>query len=172
MSGINEPSSAALAYHQKFNKEGYSLVFDFGGGTLDISVLDIFSNVLDVLSIVGDTNLGGIDIDEKIALDFLSKHNAIKRIKFDDIIELKTIAEKVKIDLSTNKKSKLTYMYKNKKYETEYTNQILTNISSDILKKIKNLIEIALIDAKLDKSKLNNVICIGDQVISYLYDNT
>ncbi len=68
---INEPSAAALAYRLSYGKEDKSLlVFDFGGGTLDLSYVECFENVIEIVAVVGDNYLGGDDIDQAIAAEF------------------------------------------------------------------------------------------------------
>lgn len=67
---INEPSAAALTARQKDEEECHLLVFDFGGGTLDISIVDCFENIVEITTIAGDNHLGGTDFDREIALAF------------------------------------------------------------------------------------------------------
>lgn len=73
---INEPSAAAIACH-KIGKDESFIVFDFGGGTLDVSVVDCFDNVISIVSIAGDNFLGGSDFDKAIAEDFASRKGLI-----------------------------------------------------------------------------------------------
>ena len=158
---INEPSAAALAYHLKYGKEGYTLVFDFGGGTLDISIVDVFDDIVDVISVVGDTELGGTNIDEAIAENFIFNHPDLLVLSENENVEIAHLAERTKSELSSLKESDLVYHYKNKTYESTYNNQLLTDICSPMLEKIKNLITTALSDGHIDAKDLDNVICIG-----------
>ena len=98
---VNEPSAAALAGRVKLEEEGVYLVFDFGGGTLDVSVVDVFENVIEIVAVSGDNRLGGNDFDRKIAEYFCSSHN----LEFQDLepnvqATLLRLAEKSKKELT------------------------------------------------------------------------
>ena len=158
---INEPSAAALAYYMKEHEEGYYLVFDFGGGTLDISIIDIFGDIVDVIGVSGDTALGGLDIDYQITDHFRGKHPDLLDIRKEDLDQLQLLAESAKIDLSEEKQVTLEYRYNDHLYTYDYDNQILTDICSQILIKIKRVIETALVDAGITADDLDQVICVG-----------
>ena len=101
---INEPSAAALAVCQIQNVEEASyLVFDFGGGTLDVSVVDCFENVVEIAAVSGDNHLGGNDFDLKIAESFCEKHGFVFR-EMDALkqVALLKAAEKAKCELTQN----------------------------------------------------------------------
>ncbi len=109
---INEPTAAALAFGFNRNVEGKLAVFDFGGGTFDISVLQVSNNVFDVLATGGDSYLGGEDYDNRIidwlVFSFAKEHGVDLRKERMALQRLKDAAEKAKIELSTVKEANLT----------------------------------------------------------------
>ena len=111
---INEPTAAALAYGMdKISDDKKIAVFDFGGGTHDVSILELGDGVFEVLSTDGDTHLGGDDVDQKIidwlAEEFKAEENMDLRKDPMALQRLKEAAEKAKIELSSSVQQKLTY---------------------------------------------------------------
>ncbi|MDD3923914.1 MAG: Hsp70 family protein [Erysipelotrichaceae bacterium] len=158
---INEPSAAALAYHHKNGNDGYYMIFDFGGGTLDISIVDVFMNVIDVQSITGDNNLGGVDIDNMIVDHFIKQFPNLRSINKDELSRLRSIAEQTKIKLSDLNEYELVFVYKNDIYRFKYDIQTLANICKDVLLRIKELLTRVLKDAQIDTIDLTAIIGIG-----------
>jgi molecular chaperone DnaK len=169
---INEPTAASLAYGlDKQDKEHTILVFDFGGGTFDVSILELGEGVFEVKSTSGNNHLGGDDIDEllmKFLADEFKKENGIDLLQ-DKVAKqrLKEAAEKAKIELSTSQKAAINLPFITadqngpKHLNTELTRAKFEELISDILDKLKGPTEQALKDSKLDTSAINKVIFVG-----------
>jgi len=168
---ISEPTAAALAYGIKTDKPQNILVFDLGGGTLDVSVLDIADGVYEVVSTSGDTNLGGDDWDNAI-VKYLSEQ--IKKESGVDLTgnkmaeqRLKDEAEKAKITLSSSLEAVITlpYIAVNANgpvnFETRLTRAKFEELTKDLLHRCETPISKALSDAKLTANDLNTVLLIG-----------
>lgn len=168
---ISEPTAAALAYGIKTDKAQNILVFDLGGGTLDVSVLDISDGVYEVVSTSGDTSLGGDDWDNAI-VKYLSAE--IKRQSGVDLSgnkmaeqRLKDEAEKAKITLSSSLEAVITLPYiavtssGPVNFETKLTRAKFEEITRDLLHRCEAPISKALSDAKLTSNDLNTVLLIG-----------
>jgi len=168
---ISEPTAAALAYGIKTDKSQNILVFDLGGGTLDVSVLDIADGVYEVVSTSGDTNLGGDDWDNAI-VKYLSEQ--IKKESGVDLTgnkmaeqRLKDEAEKAKITLSSSLEAVITlpYIAVNANgpvnFETRLTRAKFEELTKDLLHRCETPISKALSDAKLTANDLNTVLLIG-----------
>ena len=113
---INEPTAAALAYGlDKKGKDQTIVVFDFGGGTHDVSILELGDGVFEVLATDGDTHLGGDDVDEKIinwlAEEFKADENMDLREDPMALQRLKEAAEKAKIELSSSAQTEINLPY-------------------------------------------------------------
>ena len=169
---INEPTAAALAYGiEKTNKEQKVLVFDLGGGTFDVSILDMMDGTFEVLSTAGDNKLGGDDWDEKIiqwlieeikskeGVDLSSEKMAMQR--------LKDAAEKAKIELSGLKESLIQLPFIAQKdgnpvnFETTLTRAKFEELTRDLLEKTRIPVEQALKDAKLSANDIDKVLLVG-----------
>ena len=159
---INEPSAAALAYRQKSVRDGLNLVIDFGGGTLDVSILEAFDNIIDIIAIAGDNHLGGSDIDAAIVAAFLNEHPGLEG-HLSDIqrsILLKS-AEMCKIALTERQQAYLVYKHDNTEYSMLLDNDRLTQICSPMLIKLKDVIKRALQNAEKSMMMIDNVILVG-----------
>ncbi len=166
---INEPTAAALSYGMEKSNEHTILVFDFGGGTFDVSVLELGDGVFEVKSTSGDSKLGGDDIDD-IIIDYLSKEFK-KENGFDlreDLValqRLKDAAEKAKIELSSTQTTKINIPYVTadqtgpKHLDIELTRAKFEEICSHIFEKLKAPTKQAIKDSKLDK--IDKVILVG-----------
>ena len=166
---INEPTAAALAYGLEKSEEHEILVFDFGGGTFDVSVLELSDGIFEVKSTSGNSRLGGDDLDE-IIIDYLSKEfsksNSIDLKK--DLValqRLKDAAEKAKIELSSSQKTKISIPYITadesgpKHLEVELTRAKFEELAKDIFEKLKAPTKQAIKDSKLEK--ISRVILVG-----------
>ncbi|MCH7568801.1 MAG: molecular chaperone DnaK [Nanoarchaeota archaeon] len=166
---INEPTAAALAYGLDKSEEHEILVFDFGGGTFDVSVLELSDGIFEVKSTSGNNRLGGDDLDE-IIIDYLakefSKSNGIDLKK--DLValqRLKDAAEKAKIELSSLQKTKISIPYVTadqsgpKHLEVDLTRAKFEELAKDIFEKLKAPIKQAIKDSKL--KKISRVILVG-----------
>jgi molecular chaperone DnaK len=169
---INEPTAASLAYGiDKLEKEQKILVYDFGGGTLDVTIMEFGGGVFEVISTAGDTQLGGTDMDNAI-IDFIT--NDFKKKEGIDLkkdksafIRIRDAAEKAKIELSTSTATEvnLPYITANQEGPKHLVMQItraqLEELVSPIVEKTKVSITNALENAKLDKKDIDKVIFVG-----------
>ena len=168
---INEPTAAALAYGLDKNKTEKIVVFDLGGGTFDVSVLDISEGVFEVKSTNGDTHLGGDDFDQKIiawlleefkkqtGMDLSSDRQAMQR--------LKDAAEKANIELSSTTTTEISVPFITadqtgpKHLTTTLTRTHLEQLVEDLLNRTIKPMELALKDAGISVSQINEVVMVG-----------
>ncbi len=168
---VNEPTAAALAYGLEKDKSEKVLVFDLGGGTFDVSILEIGDGVHEVLSTSGDTRLGGDDFDEKImnwicdefkkqeGLDLRNDKQAMQRIK--------EAAEKAKCELSSVVETNINLPFITadangpKHLDLSLTRAKFEDLSRDLLERCKTPVEQALKDAGLSKGDINEVVLVG-----------
>lgn len=168
---VNEPTAAALAYGLDKSDDHTVLVFDFGGGTFDVSILELSEGVFEVKSTSGNNHLGGDDIDEKI-IDLLAesfkKENGID-LRQDKIAlqRLKEAAEKAKIELSSSQKTTINLPFITadqngpKHLNKEMTRAEFEKLIEDIIEKLKRPTEQAMKDAKMTSKDINRVILVG-----------
>ncbi|MGI6484059.1 MAG: molecular chaperone DnaK [Candidatus Dojkabacteria bacterium] len=168
---VNEPTAAALAYGLDDKKDQKVAVFDLGGGTFDISILEMGDGVFEVLSTNGDTHLGGDDFDQEI-IDYLAKEFEKKEgmdLREDKtaLQRLKEAAEKAKIELSTSEETEVNVPYitatdKGPKHLKEkLTRSELEKLTNDLIEKTVKPCEKALKDAGLDKKDIDEVLLVG-----------
>jgi chaperone protein DnaK len=169
---LNEPTAAALAYGLEKKTNEVVLIFDLGGGTFDVSILEVGDEVFEVLSTSGDTHLGGDDFDQCIAkyiiddfkktnpdVDLYKEKQALQRI-----IEA---SEKAKIELSTLKSTRISlpFIYIDgqtpKNIEIELDRSKFDTLTRSLLNKCKDPVQEALEAAKLTKSEIDQVILVG-----------
>ena len=168
---INEPTAAALAYGCEKKKNGTIAVFDFGGGTFDISILEIQDGVIEVKSTSGDNKLGGDDIDEQIInylIEEFKKDNGIDLRKNKMALQrLKEEAEKAKKDLSTLHETDINLPYITadesgpKHLSVKLSRAKLESLCGDIFKRLIEPCKKALSDAKISTSQIDEVILVG-----------
>ncbi|MGH7242470.1 MAG: molecular chaperone DnaK [Phycisphaerales bacterium] len=169
---INEPTAAALAYGLDKGKRNQKIaVFDLGGGTFDVSVLDIGDGVFEVLSTNGDTHLGGDDWDQRV-IDFLAEEFRKKEgidIRKDAMAlqRLKEAAEKAKVELSTMQETSVNLPFITADQNGPKHLQVTLNrakfesLCADLFDRLKGPCLSALKDAKLDTSKIDEVVLVG-----------
>ena len=168
---INEPTAAALAYGVDKKKNGTIVVFDFGGGTFDVSILDINDGVIEVKATNGDTSLGGDDIDEKI-IDFLiadfKKEQGVDLTQDKMALQrLKEAAEKAKKELSTLQETEINLPYITadasgpKHLSIKISRAKLESICSDIFNRLLEPCRKAIADAKIEKNQIDEIILVG-----------
>ena len=157
---INEPSAAAIACHE--DEFETFVVFDFGGGTLDVSVVDCFENVVSICSIAGNNQLGGIDFDKAIAMHFCQQnkidYNSLLRAEKESLF---LAAERVKIALQDNEEATMSLSIRGKLYSVKITNEILSLISKPILDEIREVIRRAVKDSGFVPSDIDRMIMVG-----------
>lgn len=168
---INEPTAAALAYGLDKQKEHKIAVFDFGGGTFDISVLEVGENVVEVISTNGDTHLGGDNIDQKI-MEYLiqefKKDTGIDVSKDKMVLQrLREAAEKAKIELSSTLETEINLPFLTadqtgpKHLVMKLTRAKLEALVGDILNKTLEPCKKALADANLRAGDIHEVVLVG-----------
>lgn len=169
---INEPTAAALAYgFDKKNKDAKIVVFDTGGGTHDVSVLEIGDGVFEVKSTDGDTHLGGDDFDNKIidwmSSEFKNEHGIDLKKDAMAFQRLKEAAEKAKIELSSTNQTDINLPYITAKDEQplhfvkQLTKAKFESMISDLVDRAINSCKSALSNAKLKPSDIDEVILVG-----------
>lgn len=168
---INEPTAAALAYGMDKKKSGTIAVFDFGGGTFDISVLEINDGVIEVKSTNGDTHLGGDDVDQKLikylADEFQKDHNIDLRKDSMALQRLKEAAEKAKIELSSLHETEINLPYITadatgpKHLVLKLSRAKLESLCEDIFRRLLEPCKKAMQDAQLSKEAIDEIILVG-----------
>ena len=158
---INEPSAAAIACHMDDEYETF-VVFDFGGGTLDVSVVDCFENVISINAISGNNHLGGIDFDRAMAEHFCSK-NGLNYNVLDPSFQQSILraCEQAKIKLSTQNVVKVSLVHLNKNYNCVFDENVLLNITKSLLDSCKIVIGKAVKDSDFSASELDSLILVG-----------
>ncbi|GHP10980.1 heat shock protein [Pycnococcus provasolii] len=168
---INEPTAASLAYGFEKGSNETILVFDLGGGTFDVSVLEVGDGVFEVLSTSGDTHLGGDDFDKRIvdflADDFKSAEGIDLRTDKQALQRLMEAAEKTKQELSSTTQSSVSLPFITatadgpKHIDTTITRQKFEELCADLIDRCRIPVESALSDAKLSLNEINEVILVG-----------
>jgi molecular chaperone DnaK (HSP70) len=176
---INEPTAAAICYGLGKNSTNIDniIVFDFGGGTLDVSLLNINDNVYEVLGSCGNNNLGGSDFDNKImeycVMEFLKENKDlvnqdnletfIEEINEDNLQKLKYLSEQAKIALSTNlnTKIKINNFYKNLNLNISLSREDFNMICQDLIRIIIKPINDLLENCNMQKKDINEIIMVG-----------
>ncbi len=168
---INEPTAASLAYGLDKKANETILVFDLGGGTFDVSILEIGDGVFEVLSTSGDSHLGGDDFDKKI-VDFMAaefqKSEGIDLRKDKQALQrLTEAAEKAKIELSSVTQADINLPFITatqdgpKHLELTLTRAKFEELCADLIDRCRIPVENSLRDAKLDKSKIQEIVMVG-----------
>ena len=158
---INEPSAAAIACHMDDEYETF-VVFDFGGGTLDVSVVDCFENVISINAISGNNHLGGTDFDRAMAEYFCLK-NGLDYNTLDSSFQQSILrtCEQAKIKLSTQSVVEVSLVHLNKNYSCVFDENVLFNITHSLLESCKNVIGKAVKDSGFSASELDSLILVG-----------
>lgn len=176
---INEPTAAALAYGLNKKKDHQIIVYDFGGGTFDISILDIEEDTIDVVSVGGDTHLGGDDFDQKImnwVIDKFKKEEGIDLSKDPLAVQrIKETSEKAKIELSTALETEINLPFITsdasgpKHLLYKLTRAQLENLVDEYIKKSIDIMKTAVEEAKevngkkITMDEIDEIILVGGQ---------
>jgi len=170
---INEPTAASLAFGLDKSKEDMKiLVFDFGGGTLDVTIMEMGGGVFEVMSTSGDTQLGGTDMDKVVidyVLDEFKKKEGIDLSNDNTAMaRIREVAEKAKIELSTVMETDINLPFIShdpssgaKNLELRITRAKLDELIGPIIERCRSSIEKALEDSKLTKSSINKIVMVG-----------
>lgn len=158
---INEPSAAAIACHMDDEYETF-VVFDFGGGTLDVSVVDCFENVISINAISGNNHLGGTDFDRAMAECFCLKNGLDYNI-LDSSFQQSILraCEQAKIKLSTQNVVEISLTHSSINYRCVFDENVLFNITHSLLESCKNVIGKAVKDSGFSASELDSLILVG-----------
>ena len=160
---ISEPTAAAVAYglYDK-TKDTSFLVFDLGGGTFDVSVLELYHNILEVRAVAGDNYLGGEDFTEVMAKLFLHKSGLqMQKLSEKDQVRLYRQAEKAKCAISDGEKVTMTFLYGEETREEQITAKEYEEACEELLMKIREPVKKSLADAGLKLSDIDEVLLIG-----------
>lgn len=168
---INEPTAASLAYGLDKKQNETILVFDLGGGTFDVSILEVGDGIFEVLATAGDTTLGGDDFDNVLVKwlmkDFKEKEGIDLSTDIQALQRLTEASEKAKIELSTVEKTTIHLPFITadktgpKHIEKELTRQIFEDLCQQLIDRCRIPVEKSLNDARLEKSDINEVVLVG-----------
>lgn len=170
---INEPTAAALAYGlDKAGKEQKVLVYDLGGGTFDVSILEIGDGVIEVIATSGNNHLGGDDFDQRLidwmAEEFKKQHGVDLREDRQALQRLRDAAEKAKIELSTKMETEVSLPFiavsptgQPLHLEMRITRSLFESLTRDLVEMTRGPIETALNDAKLSPQDIDEIILVG-----------
>merc|ERR1712224_936445 len=168
---INEPTAASLAYGLDKKQNQTILVFDLGGGTFDVSILEVGDGIFEVLATAGDTNLGGDNFDKILVnwlIDDFNKNEKIDLSKDVQALQRLTEAtEKAKIELSTIKKTQINLPFITadqtgpKHIDKELTRDLFEKLCNDLINYCKTPVEKALNDADITQSDIDEVVLVG-----------
>ena len=170
---INEPTAASLAYGLDKKKAHTIAVYDLGGGTFDITILELGDGVFEVKSTAGDTHLGGDDFDQKIISYLIEEFNKEQGVDLKNdkqaLQRLRDAAEKAKIELSSTTETEINIPYITadssgpKHLVMKLTRAKLEGLVSDLIEKSFKSVEQAIKDAKIEASKVDEVVLVGGQ---------
>jgi molecular chaperone DnaK len=168
---INEPTAAALAYGLDKNTDETILVFDLGGGTFDVSILEVGEGLIEVKSTNGDTHLGGDDWDERVVhwmLDGFKKEQGVDLSQDRQALQrLREAAEKAKIELSTMMETEINLPYITadatgpKHLQMRLTRATFEQLTDDLVERCRVPFQRALKDAKINSANLDQVVLVG-----------
>ncbi|BFL45965.1 Hsp70 family protein [Lactonifactor longoviformis] len=160
---INEPSAAALwARFQQGMEDAVFLVFDFGGGTLDVSIVDSFENIIEILSVSGDNHLGGDDFQGLLSENFCAEHH-LSADKLDP--QSKALLQKqallCKHKLTEQEEAQMSLHLHGSDYSSSYTCQKLLDISGPIFLRMQEVLRRAIVDSNYTLEEISQVIMVG-----------
>ncbi len=160
---ISEPTAAAVAYglYDKTQDTRF-LVFDLGGGTFDVSILELYHNILEVRAVAGDNYLGGEDFTQELAKLFLKKTDLqLSELNEKEQVRLTNAAEKAKRELNDQATVTMSFLYHDEKKEAQITTKEYEEACEELLGKIREPVKKSLADAKLKLSDIDEILLIG-----------
>ena len=168
---INEPTAASLAYGLDKKQNETIVVFDLGGGTFDVSILEVGDGIFEVLATAGDTNLGGDDFDKVLVNwlinDFKEKEGIDLSTDIQALQRLTEAAEKAKMELSTIDKTNISLPFITadqtgpKHIDKELTREQFEQLCENLIERCRIPVEKSLNDARLDKSDIDEIVLVG-----------
>jgi len=171
---INEPSAAALACRQDCDET--FIVFDFGGGTLDVSIVESFDNIINICAISGNNLLGGADFDRMIAEAVCAENGIeISSLSKQEFQTLLRVSESAKIRVSENDSARITAILNKREISYTLNNDLLLQLSGGVLERLRRPIQLAMKDSGLSASDIDKCILVGGScrmpiVRDYLFD--
>lgn len=177
---INEPTAAALSYHvENYDESELFIVFDFGGGTLDVSLVDAFSNIIEIQGISGDNQLGGKDFNALIAYDICCKHGLVwEKLSAQEQAVLLRGAEAVKMALTREDEVSVQLLLRGNEVIYRLNNQEMIDLSSDLFARIEKVLGRLMNNASVAVADISRVVMVGGsskmpivrQFVSRLFD--
>ena len=158
---LNEPTAAALAYGIAESREQKFLIFDLGGGTFDVSIIDMFDGVIEVRASSGDAWLGGDDFTEALRQWMISRYPDLELANSQLSASLTQQAEELKRQLSSQERASVKLIHAGTEYHWELNESILHECCRELLSKLKKPVLQALRDAQFDVNQLDHVILVG-----------
>jgi len=165
---LNEPTAAALAYGlHRLQEESQFLIFDLGGGTFDVSILELFAGVMEVRATAGDNFLGGEDFATALIEGFLAAAGkpaglpGAKQLSVEQMAKLRAEAERVKRELSSRDTSIFAYRHGDQPLNWEVSSDAFETLCGSLLDRLRTPIERALRDAKLSAAALERIVLVG-----------
>lgn len=160
---INEPSAAALSYHMEhYDEDEMFVVFDFGGGTLDVSLVDSFDNIIEIQAISGNNRLGGKDFNTLIAYDICAQNNIFwNKLSSQTKEIILREAEQVKIKLTDEENAAIELRIDGKEYSYELDNQRLIDLSGELFTGIRKALTRVMNERMLTPNDISRVIMVG-----------
>ncbi|CAD7685478.1 unnamed protein product [Nyctereutes procyonoides] len=164
---INQPTAAAIAYGLDKKVENNVLIFDLGGGTIDVSILTIEDGIFEVKSTAGDTHLGGEDFDKRMANHFIAEFKCKHKKDISEnkraVHRLHTAGEQAKYTLSSNTLASIEIdsLYEGIDLYSSITRARFEELNADLFCGTLDPVEKALWDAKLDKSQIHDIVLVG-----------
>lgn len=160
---INEPSAAALAYQQAHHEEDATLmIFDFGGGTLDVSIVDCFENVVEIIAVSGDSHLGGCDFDRAIADTFINKNGLDElHITEQDHAIILEAAVNAKKELSEKESTVMKATVDGSIYSMDLSRLDMIKLSENLFERMQIPVRKAMRDADIGENQLSAVVLVG-----------
>lgn len=160
---INEPSAAALAYQQRGQMEDATLlVYDFGGGTLDVSLVECFDNIVEILAVSGDNHLGGSDFDRAIASQFLKECGLTEQmLTQEELAIVEEHAMLAKIELTEHEDIVMRVELRGQEYRMELSRLKLIQISEQLFVRMSTPVQRVLADARRDIKQIDAVVLVG-----------
>ncbi|WP_176518689.1 Hsp70 family protein [Rhodobacter maris] len=158
---VNEPTAAALAYGlQDIDGEGHILVFDLGGGTFDVSIVEIFERVIEVKATSGDAYLGGEDFTEALVAHFIDTLG-LRALSSEERAQLWGACEALKHQLSTAHAARCSFHPRKGEVELAITREGFAEVVSPLVQRLRLPVERALYDAKLGREQIDRVVLVG-----------
>lgn len=160
---VNEPSAASLACRAiSGDDDSQFLVIDFGGGTLDVSVVECFEQIIEIQAVSGDNRLGGNDFDMYIADYFCTQHNmTLEALSTGELNMLLKKAEQCKRELSSCTAAMMNFTYKGEELGLFLTLEKLVEISSPLFKRLEKVVRHALNDAEKTMEDIDQIVLVG-----------